>query len=379
MITSELLRTAVGCTPERADLFAPHLSAACRYYGIDTPERLAAFFAQIGHESGSLRYVREIADGSAYEGRRDLGNLVPGDGARYRGRGLIQLTGRDNYRQMRDLLDHLGPPDFLDFPAALEEPQWAAWSAAAWWHSRHLSDLADAGDFDAITRRINGGTNGAADRRQRWERAKAALATHVPPAPENTPSGLPDAAQAPSKEQTMPIPAIVAAVLPSLIEAIPKLGKVFGSGSEVAERNIKAAELVVETVKAATGAVNAQDAAERIKADPAAARAAAQAVDGIWYELTEAGGGGVDGARKANTAFMESGVPMWKNPALLISLVLIVMPMMLVVDVLFVHPENYTGELRVQIVTAVLAVIAMIAGYWIGTSFSSARKDERRG
>ena len=379
MITSELLRTAVGCTPERADLFAPHLSAACRYYGIDTPERLAAFFAQIGHESGSLRYVREIADGSAYEGRRDLGNLVSGDGARYRGRGLIQLTGRDNYRQMRDLLDHLGPPDFLDFPAALEEPQWAAWSAAAWWHSRHLSDLADAGEFDAITRRINGGINGAADRRQRWERAKAALATHVPPAPENTPSGLPDAAQAPSKEQTMPIPAIVAAVLPSLIEAIPKLGKVFGSGSEVAERNIKAAELVVETVKAATGAVNAQDAAERIKADPAAARAAAQAVDSIWYELTEAGGGGVDGARKANTAFMESGVPMWKNPALLISLVLIVMPMMLVVDVLFVHPENYTGELRVQIVTAVLAVIAMIAGYWIGTSFSSARKDERRG
>lgn len=379
MITSELLRIAVGCTPERADLFAPHLSAACRYYGIDTPERLAAFLAQIGHESGSLRYVREIADGSAYEGRRDLGNLVPGDGARYRGRGLIQLTGRDNYRQMRDLLDHLGPPDFLDFPAALEEPQWAAWSAAAWWHSRHLSDLADAGDFDAITRRINGGTNGAADRRQRWERAKAALATHVPPAPENTPSGLPDAAQAPSKEQTMPIPAIVAAVLPSLIEAIPKLGKVFGSGSEVAERNIKAAELVVETVKAATGAVNAQDAAEKIKADPQARAAAEKAVDGIWYELTEAGGGGVDGARKANTAFMESGVPMWKNPALLISLVLIVMPMMLVVDVLFVHPENYTGELRVQIVTAVLAVIAMIAGYWIGTSFSSARKDERRG
>ena len=379
MIDAQLLQTAVGCAPERADLFAPHLSAACRYYGIDTPERLAAFLAQIGHESGSLRYVREIADGSAYEGRRDLGNLVPGDGARYRGRGLIQLTGRDNYRQMRDLLDHLGPPDFLDFPAALEEPQWAAWSAAAWWHSRHLSDLADAGDFDAITRRINGGTNGAADRRQRWERAKAALATHVPPAPENAPSGLPDAAQAPSKEQTMPIPAIVAAVLPSLIEAIPKLGKVFGSGSEVADRNIKAAELVVETVKAATGAVNAQDAAERIKADPAAARAAAQAVDSIWYELTEAGGGGVDGARKANTAFMESGVPMWKNPALLISLVLIVMPMMLVVDVLFVHPENYTGELRVQIVTAVLAVIAMVAGYWIGTSFSSARKDERRG
>ena len=379
MIDAQLLQTAVGCTPERADLFAPHLSAACRYYGIDTPERLAAFLAQIGHESGSLRYVREIADGSAYEGRRDLGNLVSGDGARYRGRGLIQLTGRDNYRQMRDLLDHLGPPDFLDFPAALEEPQWAAWSAAAWWHSRHLSDLADAGDFDAITRRINGGTNGAADRRQRWERAKAALATHVPPAPENTPSGLPDAAQAPSKEQTMPIPAIVAAVLPSLIEAIPKLGKVFGSGSEVADRNIKAAELVVETVKAATGAVNAQDAAERIKSDPAAARAAAQAVDAIWYELTEAGGGGVEGARKAAAEYaMPDGPRFWFNPAFWVSMILLAMPIMLLVDVFYVHPGSYTGEIRTQIVTGVLMVISMVGAYWIGTSFSSAKKDERR-
>ena len=379
MIDAQLLQTAVGCTPERADLFAPHLSAACRYYGIDTPERLAAFLAQIGHESGSLRYVREIADGSAYEGRRDLGNLVPGDGTRYRGRGLIQLTGRDNYRQMRDLLDHLGPPDFLDFPAALEEPQWAAWSAAAWWHSRHLSDLADAGDFDAITRRINGGTNGAADRRQRWERAKAALATHVPPAPENTPSGLPDAAQAPSKEQTMPIPAIVAAVLPSLIEAIPKLGKVFGSGSEVADRNIKAAELVVETVKAATGAVNAQDAAERIKADPTAARAAAQAVDAIWYELTEAGGGGVEGARKAAAEYaMPDGPRFWFNPAFWVSMILLAMPIMLLVDVFYVHPGSYTGEIRTQIVTGVLMVISMVGAYWIGTSFSSAKKDERR-
>ena len=367
MIDAQLLQTAVGCTPERADLFAPHLSAACRYYGIDTPERLAAFFAQIGHESGSLRYVREIADGSAYEGRRDLGNLVSGDGARYRGRGLIQLTGRDNYRQMRDLLDHLGPPDFLDFPAALEEPQWAAWSAAAWWHSRHLSDLADAGDFDAITRRINGGTNGAADRRQRWERAKAALATHVPPAPENTPSGLPDAAQAPSKEQTMPIPAIVAAVLPSLIEAIPKLGKVFGSGSEVAERNIKAAELVVETVKAATGAVNAQDAAERIKADPAAARAAAQAVDSIWYELTEAGGGGVDGARRADAA-QRAGGDLLHSSSFWVALLLLPLVYLLVLSLIgLVGSATWSDDVRAGLSGSLIsAVIGGLVGYYYG-------------
>ncbi len=367
MIDAQLLQTAVGCTPERADLFAPHLSAACRYYGIDTPERLAAFLAQIGHESGSLRYVREIADGSAYEGRRDLGNLVPGDGTRYRGRGLIQLTGRDNYRQMRDLLDHLGPPDFLDSPAALEEPQWAAWSAAAWWHSRHLSDLADAGDFDAITRRINGGTNGATDRRQRWERAKAALATHVPPAPENAPSGPPDAAQAPSKEQTMPIPAIVAAVLPSLIEAIPKLGKVFGSGSEVADRNIKAAELVVETVKAATGAVNAQDAAERIKSDPAAERAAAQAVDSIWYELTEAGGGGVDGARRADAA-QRAGGDLLHSASFWVALLLLPLVYLLVLSLIgLVGTATWSDDVRAGLSGSLIsAVIGGLVGYYYG-------------
>ena len=375
MITPQLLQDATGCTPERAELFAGWLSEACRFYEINTTDRLAAFLAQIGHESGSFKWLREIADGSAYEGRKDLGNVNQGDGTRYRGRGLIQVTGRDNYRQMGQLLAHQGAPDFEASPEALEEPQWAAWSAAAWWGSRNLNALADAGDFDRITRRINGGTNGAADRRARWERAKAVLANQ--PAPAEVPLWI-EGPEWP-KEQSMPaIAPIIAAVLPSLIESIPKLGRVFGSGSQVAERNIKAAEVVVEAVTAATGAVNAQDAAEKIRADPVARAAAEKAVESIWYELTEAGGGGVEGARKANTATMESGIPLWRNPAFLISLVLILMPMMLLVDVLFVHPGNYTGELRVQIVTAVLAVVGMVAGYWIGTSFSSAKKDERR-
>lgn len=373
MIDAQLLQTAVGCTPERADLFAPHLAAACQYYGIDTPERLAAFLAQIGHESGSLRYVREIADGSAYEGRRDLGNLVPGDGVRFRGRGLIQLTGRDNYRQMRDLLAHQEPPDFLEFPEALEEPRWAAWSAAAWWHSRHLSELADRGEFDAITRRINGGANGATDRRQRWERAKAALSDYVPPPPENHASGASSAPQAPSKEQTMPIPAIVAAVLPSLIEAIPKLGKVFGSGSEVAERNIKAAELVVETVKAATGAVNAQDAAERVKADPAAAAAAAQAVDAIWYELTEAGGGGIEGARKADAAARKAG-DLLQSPSFWVTFALLPLVYLVVGSIVGLWGSEWPSDVRAAIATAVVSmIVGGAAGYYWGQTTSRNR------
>lgn len=372
-ITADLLQRATGCTAERAQIYAPHLDEACRHCAISaTPQRLAAFLAQISHESGALRYVRELADGSAYEGRKDLGNTQPGDGTRYRGRGLIQTTGRFNYRATATALQAFDAPDFEDFPEALEEPRWAAWSAAWYWHSRSLNDLADAGDFEAITRRINGGLNGQADRLARWERAKSALAAA---ATTTTDSPAPEA----PKEKRMPLAPIVGALLPSIIEAIPKLGKLFGSGSQVAERNVQAATMAVDLVQQAVGAVNAQDAAEKIKADPDALRAAIAAIDAHWYELAEAGGGGIAGARKANTAAMESGIPLWKNPALLISIVLIVMPMMLVVDVLFVHPENYTGELRVQIVTAVLAVIAMISGYWIGTSFSSARKDERIG
>ena len=83
MLSPDLLRRATGSTPAAAELYAAHLSAACAHYGIDTAQRLAAFLPQIGHESRSLRYSHEIADGRAYEGRRDLGNDRPGDGPRF--------------------------------------------------------------------------------------------------------------------------------------------------------------------------------------------------------------------------------------------------------------------------------------------------------
>lgn len=396
-MTPDLLRAATGCTPERAALFAPHLSAACLRYRITGHVRMAAFLAQIGHESGSLRYTSELWGPTPaqerYEGRADLGNTRPGDGSRYRGRGLIQVTGRDNYRAVSRRMQPLDAPDFEDFPAAVEEPRWAAWTAADWWAANGCNELADSGDFVALTRRINGGTNGLQDRQARWERAKAALATSYAPAePTNAASGPADAPQPypdtipagdapdwtppPAKER--PMAPIIAALLPSIIEAIPRLGKVFGSGSAVAERNIKAAELVVEAVRSATGAINAQEAVERLAKDPAAVAAATRAIDGIWYELTEAGGGGIDGARKAALEYaMPDGPRFWFNPAFWVSMILLTMPMMLLVDVFYVHPESYTGEIRTQIVTGVLMVISMVGAYWIGTSFSSAKKDER--
>ena len=176
----------------------------------------------------------------------------------------------------------------------------------------------------------------------------------------------------------MPIPALVTALLPSVVAAIPRLAAIFkGGGSEVAERNVAAASAVLDIVTQATGSVNAQAAVEAIQKDPAQLAAATKAVESNWFQLAPADGGGVEGARKAAEAYaMPEGPRFWLNPAFWITLVMLLMPFMLLVDVFFVHPENYSGDLRTQIVTAVLLVISIVGGYWLGTSFSSARKTE---
>lgn len=177
-MTPDQLAKAVGCSRDVAATWLPHLDAAMAEFGIDTPARKAAFLAQVGHESGRLRYVRELWNPvqcpwqAAYEGRADLGNTEPGDGARYKGRGLIQITGRANYRACGDALDL----PLEDSPELLEQPGYAARSAAWFWSSRGLNALADAGDFTRITKRINGGLNGQADRLALWESAKAVMA-----------------------------------------------------------------------------------------------------------------------------------------------------------------------------------------------------------
>lgn len=373
-MTPEQLRAATGCTQDRADLFAEHLTAACEHYGINTPQRLACFLGQIGHESGSLKWTRELAAGDAYEGRADLGNTQPGDGRRYRGRGLIQITGRDNYRAAARRMQPAGAPDFEADPEAVESPRWAAWTAADWWAAHGCNELADEGNVTGLSRLINRGShrntrpaNGEADRIARTERAREALQV----APVQPPAE-------PAQPEAKPMAPFLLAALPSIIESIPKLGKLFGSGSAVSERNLKAAELVAATVTQAVGATNEQEAVAKLKSDPQAVAAATQAIDAIWYDLSEAGGGGIEGARKAAREYaMPDGPRFWLNPAFWISLILLAMPMMLLADVFYVHPESYTGEIRTQIVTGVLLVIGMVGGYWIGTSFSSAKKDER--
>lgn len=145
-------------------------------YEINTAERIAAFLAQVGHESGRLLYAREIWGPTAaqqrYEGRSDLGNIQRGDGKRYMGRGLIQITGRANYQQVSDALG----VDFVSNPELLESTLYASLSAGWYWDSRRLNRWADSGDFERITRRINGGVNGLEDRYALLEAAREAVA-----------------------------------------------------------------------------------------------------------------------------------------------------------------------------------------------------------
>ncbi|WP_312440221.1 glycoside hydrolase family 19 protein [Janthinobacterium sp.] len=156
----------------RAGLFLAPLNAAMAQFGIDTPLRQASFLAQVAHESGQLLWLRELASGAAYEGRSDLGNVVAGDGVRFKGRGLLQITGRANYAACGVALGL----DLLAAPQLLEQPGAACRSAGWFWQSRGLNRLADAGDQERITRRINGGINGLAERLALYQVARKVLA-----------------------------------------------------------------------------------------------------------------------------------------------------------------------------------------------------------
>lgn len=169
LVSKEQLAQIYKEAPKGAlDRFIEPLNQTLVEFEINTPQRIQMFLAQIGHESGQLRYVKELASGEAYEGRKDLGNTSPGDGVRYKGRGLVQITGKHNYVLASLALDL----PLLETPSLLEEPLNAVRSAGWFWSCKNLNALADKGQFDLITKRINGGQNGAADRWKLYERAK---------------------------------------------------------------------------------------------------------------------------------------------------------------------------------------------------------------
>lgn len=180
-ITTQQLEFIMPNARYHAGVFVSVLNVAMVNRKIDTPKRQAAFLAQIGHESGQLQYLRELG-GDQYLSRYDTGSLAAklgntpeadGDGQRYRGRGLIQITGHNNY--LRCSLALFGDERLLRTPELLEQPQWAAESAAWFWSVNGLNALADQDQFNTITRRINGGLNGLEDRLQLWGRARAVL------------------------------------------------------------------------------------------------------------------------------------------------------------------------------------------------------------
>lgn len=171
------LSKVIGCPLARAEKWAGPITSALRFGGMSSPLRAAAFLAQVAHESGRLVYVREIwnpprcAWQERYEGRADLGNAQPGDGERFRGRGLMMITGRANYQACGNELGE----DLISNPERLEEPELAALSSAWFWKIHKLNELADKRLMADITRRINGGLNGLADRLALYQRACVAL------------------------------------------------------------------------------------------------------------------------------------------------------------------------------------------------------------
>lgn len=186
-MTPNQLQRIMGIKPSLATRWAPLISHAMELSECTTPQRKAAWLAQIGHESGCLRYTREIWGPTTQQARYEpptqlagrLGNTEPGDGHRYMGRGLIQITGRANYRMVAErmglVLGGVSVPDFEDEPVLLERPDWAALSAALYWRQRKLNRFADSGDFAGLTKAINGGYNGLSHRQRLYIAAKGEL------------------------------------------------------------------------------------------------------------------------------------------------------------------------------------------------------------
>jgi predicted chitinase len=177
MITEDiLLKIMPNLNRSRCEEYFQPLQQAMEEFEINTPLREATFLAQIAHESGEFKYLEEIwgpTDAQKHyeppsKKADDLGNTEPGDGKRFKGRGAIQLTGRANYKKFGELLDL----DLITHPEWAADPQVAFRVSGAFWKSNGLNELADQQEFEKITRRINGGLTGQAERLGFYTKAK---------------------------------------------------------------------------------------------------------------------------------------------------------------------------------------------------------------
>ena len=188
LFSSNQVEAATGAHKLTAEKFIPYLADTCTEFSINTPVRRLSFLAQIGHESGGLFYTEELDSGSAYEGRHDLGNTHPEDGIKYKGRGLIQITGRNNYQWLSNSfkIDFVNSPEKLGGKNAsncsAEQFEYATRSAGWFWKNNELNEVADRidlsepideganlGFYRLLTRKINGGYNGLNDRISKFQ------------------------------------------------------------------------------------------------------------------------------------------------------------------------------------------------------------------
>lgn len=215
-LTARHLASIAGrTTPLMADL-AHWMNQLCPLVEIDTPQEFCHFLAQACHESDHFVTLREYASGRAYEGRADLGNTQPGDGVRFKGRGIFQTTGRANYLQLGIKQGHRDL--FVNHPELLEQPEYAVWSACEYWRTRRLNDIANHSDADVLKKKhrgkvidvspveyislaINGGYNGMDERKKFYARAQLVLvAPSAVPTP--APRGLPAKPGKPKRRAT---------------------------------------------------------------------------------------------------------------------------------------------------------------------------------
>ncbi len=160
MISKEQLNSIAKVLALTINTYYPLLVKYMAEYDITNKLRQAAFISNLLVESGRFKYTKEIASGAKYEFRKDLGNTVKGDGIKYKGRGLIQITGKSNYQ----LLSKAFSKDFIKFPELLEQPDNAVRSACWFWSIKKLNALADKPDFKEVVSVINGGHNGMIER-----------------------------------------------------------------------------------------------------------------------------------------------------------------------------------------------------------------------
>ena len=193
---AQLLAYAMGesLSLDRYRQLLPAVREALVQSQCTSPQRVAQWFAQIGHESGGLRWMEELADGSAYEGRADLGNTEPGDGPRFKGHGPIQITGRTNHTQVSEWAFGCGlvpsATYFVEFPNELAGDRYGFLGAVWYWTVARpqINSLCDTEDTVGVTQCINGGQNGIDDRMARYARSLEVAGAFVATGPPSYPA-----------------------------------------------------------------------------------------------------------------------------------------------------------------------------------------------